>query len=328
MTDKNLTKKTKTFFILLAGIIIGILTMFLTGNGVFFLHITPVKIKYPEKIEVGIGGSKQILIFFSKSVSLLRWNDIEVEVGVMKNHRLEDLPDTITVNSISSSSYVSPDSGNQVTTISLQTSDTISPGIYLIYLRMSSPFFGEIKTLPVEVVVKASHDDVVFTLNEPQYRGNLEDPNNLGTLPVDQKRVYIGDSSMSLIYRTPIEFVQGGYEKMIVKLDTDNSSSENGYRIDVVCAEDEERFKEAFTISKHKMDSAVDNSSVTTIMSIKNESPWHGTFDCSIEVAGDNMGTISSVPLTFEIVESDDDVIITPGGVSYRHFGLTTVTIP
>ena len=318
----------KTFLIVLAGILIVIMAIFLTGNGELFLRITPVKIKYPEKVEVGIGGSKQILLFFPKSLSLLRWIDIGVEVGVMENHRLEDLPDTIMINSISSSSYVSPKSGNQVTTISLQTSDTIAPGVYLIYLRMSAPLFGEIKTLPVEIIVKSSNDDVIFTSNGPKYRGNVAGLNNLGTQPVDEKTAFIGDSSMSLTYRTPIEFVQGGYEQMIVKLDTRPSSPENGYRINIVCAEDEERFNEYFTIDNFQVDNGTDLTLVTFIVSIKNESPWPGIFDCSIEVEADDMGTIGSVPLTIVIVESADDVIITPGGISYRHFDLQTDAIP
>ena len=278
------------------------------------LYVDPVKLTYRDSIDMGIGETKTLIFSLNKSSTLLCYADIHIS--------LDSLPQSFIITNIfsmnpgpSRSSLSSILNGeNQKTIATLNASTTIEPGTYKFYARLSTPWTGNLETMPITVTIKAAADDIVETPDGPVYRANL--PGETRWEPVKEATVLLGAQKIPLTYRDTIDMNSYGYKGILFEMNTAGTELE-GKKITYTLGDWDNNQHPGFAeLMKagiiQSFDNLSDKQSISAIM--LRLSRWESPINLGVQVEAAGLGIIGRVPLTINCHESSDDFTFAPGG--------------
>jgi len=286
------------------------------------LYLKPAELTYRDTVELGIGESKKVILFIDKFWTLLHWSDIEVQTGVLRNNKLEPLPENLSIGQPQSSRVISPQGRNQRTVLPISASNEILPGNYIVHIQLEAPFFGKIGRIPLNIVIHESSDDIIDTPEGPVYRSNKNEQNKQVFQPVDEKTIKLGNKQLPFTYRDSIEMTMGGYKGIIMRLGTtDLDLEEAHYEFTIVSLEDGQAvpFSDRFEIENTNVHETSNPEWIESVLTIKHLlSQSAQSFNLAIMVEAEEIGLIGHAPLTLSVIESPDDIVVIPSGETYR----------
>ena len=278
------------------------------------LYVDPVKLTYRDSIDMGIGETKTLIFSLNKSSTLLRYADIYIS--------LDSLPQSFIITNIfsmnpgpSRSSLSSKfDGENQKTIATINASTTIEPGTYKFYARLSTPWTGNLGTMPITVIITEAADDIVNTSDGPVYRANL--PGETRWEPVKEATVLLGAQKIPLTYRDTIDMNSYGYKGILFEMNTAGTELE-GKKITYTLGDWDNNQHPGFAeLMKagiiQSFDNLSDKQSISAIM--LRLSRWESPINLGVQVEAAGLGIIGRVPLTINCHESSDDFTFAPGG--------------
>jgi hypothetical protein len=278
------------------------------------LFVDPVKLTYRDSIDMGIGETKTLIFSLNKSSTLLRYADIHIS--------LDSLPQSLIITNIFSMNPGPPRSRlssilygeNEKTIATLNASTTIEPGTCKFYARLSTPWTGNLGTMPITVTITEAADDIVETSDGPVYRANL--PGEIRWDPVKETTVLLGAQKIPLTYRDTIDMNSSGYKGIFFELNTAGTELE-GKKITYTLGDwdnnQDPGFAELMKVDAIKsFDNLPGEQSFTAIM--LRLFGWNPPINLGVQVEAEGFGIIGRVPLIINCHESSDDVMFAPGG--------------
>ena len=278
------------------------------------LYVDPVKLTYRDSIDMGIGETKTLIFSLNKSSTLLCYADIHIS--------LDSLPQSFIITNIFSMNPGPPRSSlssilygeNEKTIATLNASTTIEPGTYKFYARLSTPWTGNLGTMPITVIITEAADDIVNTSDGPVYRANL--PGETRWEPVKETTVLLGAQKIPLTYRDTIEMNSYGYKGILFEMNTAGTDLE-GKKITYALGDWDNNqhpgFAELMKVgTTQSFDNLPGKQSISAIM--LRLSGWNSPINLGVQVEVEGLGIIGRVPLTVNCHESSDDVMFAPGG--------------
>ena len=278
------------------------------------LYVDPIKLTYRDSIDMGIGGTKTLIFSLNKSSTLLCYADIHIS--------LDSLPQSFIITNIFSMNPGPPRSRlssilngeNQKTIATINASTTIEPGTYKFYARLSTPWNGNLGTMPITVIITEAADDIVNTSDGPVYRANL--PGETRWEPVKEATVLLGAQKIPLTYRDTIDMNSYGYKGILFEMNTAGTELE-GKKITYTLGDWDNNQHPGFAeLMKagiiQSFDNLSDKQSISAIM--LRLSRWESPINLGVQVEAAGLGIIGRVPLTINCHEFSDDVMFAPGG--------------
>jgi len=322
-------KKKKNVLISVSILILAFIVIFLSMNRNLLLHLKPAEMTYLNTVELSVGETKKIILFFNKAKTLLHWSDVIIHADIDVNDETTSFPENLITIQSNSSRAIGPQDKNQKTVLTISASNEITPGEYDVILRLSGAFFGDIAQVPLKLVISESYDDVIDTPDGFSYRSELQGQDYQ---VIGEKTVYLGDKQLPFTYRDSIDMRICGYKEIIIKTVPEKDNTYFKYSIIPVDDKQAESFASDFDICTRAYNNQSKSGSILlSVLSIKHiYSQIAKSYECAVKIETEDE-IVGYAPLDICVYESPDDIVITPAGEMYRendHLHQVSITIP
>jgi len=290
-----------------------------------------IKFKYRESFEMKIGESKTVL-FFLETDNLAPQGVQPVgrkphyTFGVLSNGELAPLPNGIEIVRKSTRTGM-PFPTYPKTTVEFQTSFDILSGSYGIAVQIELEGLGVVGQVPFNINVVESGDDICNTSEGLEYRANIPELNNGQWPTIDETTITLIEANekneaVLVKYRDSIKTRIGEPIGIIFTLNTAGTELENQqieYSVHEMRDDSTHPLSYLLELTKSYTYQASDGDEFITVLVLRALEDATDSSPYSLVVQLSSIDTIvGQLPLTVEVLESNDDIYSGPGGAYYR----------